>query len=210
MPLVARRRTPVGKLERREGVDLELKGERRAAGKGAADRRPYPPGEHGRRPPRRRSEYREQLRTKQRAKRYYGLREGQFKRVFERASRGSGSTGDDLLRLLELRLDNVLVRLGLAATRAQARQFIVHGHITVDGRRVDTPSFEVSPGQTIALRDGAPIEAPVHSATALVSAIPAWLEADHDQLSGRVLRRPEVREIQSPVDTQPIVELYSR
>jgi small subunit ribosomal protein S4 len=210
LSLVARRRTPVGKLERREGVDLELKGARRAAGKGALARRPYAPGEHGRRPPRRRSEYREQLRAKQRAKRYYGLREGQFKRVFDRASRGSGSTGDELLRLLELRLDNVLVRLGLAATRAQARQFISHGHITVDGRRVDIPSFEVSPGETVALRDGAPIEAPVRDATALVSAIPAWLEADHDQLSGRVLRHPEIGEIQAPVDTQPIVELYSR
>jgi small subunit ribosomal protein S4 len=207
---VARTRTPVGKLERREGVDLELKGERRAAGKGALDRRPHAPGEHGRRPPRRRSEYRKQLRAKQRAKRYYGLREGQFKRVFERASRRSGSTGDDLLRLLELRLDNVLVRLGLAATRAQARQFIVHGHITVDGRRVDIPSYEVSPGETIALRNGAPIEGPVRNATALVSAVPAWLEADHDQLSGRVLRQPEIGEIQAPIDTQPIVELYSR
>jgi len=120
VPLVARPRTSVGKLERREGVDLEPKGERRAAGKAPLARRPYAPGEHGRRPPRRRSGYQEQLRAKQRAKRYYGLREGQFKRVFERASRGSGSTGDDLLRLLELRLDNVLVRPGLAATRAQA------------------------------------------------------------------------------------------
>jgi small subunit ribosomal protein S4 len=207
---MARIRTPAGKLGRRKGVDLELKGERRAARKGALERRPYPPGEHGRRHPRRRSEYREQLRVKQRAKRYYGLRERQFKRAFERASRRSGSTGDNLLRLLELRLDNVLFRLGLAATRAQARQFISHVHITVDGRRVDIPSFEVSPGQTIALRTGAPIEAPVRSATALVSAVPAWLDADHEQLSGRVRRRPEVREIQAPVDTQPIVELYSR
>lgn len=202
--------TPVGKLERREGVDLELKGARRAAGKGALDRRPYAPGEHGKRPVRGRSDYREQLRAKQRAKRYYGLREGQFKRVFERAARGPGSTGDDLLRLLELRLDNVLFRLGLAATRAQARQFISHGHITVDGRRVDVPSFEVSPGQTIGLRDGAPVEASVRSATTLVSAVPAWLEADHELLNGRVLRQPELGEIQSPVDTQPIVELYSR
>jgi small subunit ribosomal protein S4 len=207
---MARTRTPAGKLERREGVDLELKGERRAAGKGALDRRPYAPGEHGRRPPRRRSEYREQLRAKQRAKRYYGLREHQFKRVFERASRGAGTTGDPLLRLLELRLDNVLVRLGLASTRAQARQFITHGHITVDGRRVDIPSFEVSPGQTIALRSGAPIEDPVRRATELVSAIPPWLEADHEQLSGRVLREPVAGEVQAPVDTQPIVELYSR
>lgn len=210
MVSMARTRTPAGKLERREGVDLELKGERRAAGKGPLERRPYAPGQHGRRPPRRRSEYREQLRAKQRAKRYYGLREGQFKRVFQRASRASGTTGDALLRLLELRLDNVLVRLGLAATRAQARQFISHGHITVDGRRVDIPSYEVSPGQTIALRAGAPIEAPVRDATQLVSAIPPWLEADHDRLSGRVLREPAASEIQAPIDTQQIVELYSR
>jgi small subunit ribosomal protein S4 len=93
----------------------------------------------------------------------------------------------------------VLVRLGLAATRAQARQFISHGHITVDGRRVDIASVEVSPGQTIALRTGAPIEAPMRDATKLVSAISAWLEADHDQLSGRVLREPEAGEIQAPV-----------
>lgn len=203
-------RTPAGKLERREGVDLELKGQRRAAGKSALDRRPYPPGEHGRRPPRRRSEYREQLRAKQRAKRYYGLREGQFRRVFERAARGSGPTGDELLRLLELRLDNVLVRLGLAATRAQARQYISHGHIDVDGRRVDIPSFEVSPGQTIGLRDDSPIAPAVRDATVLRATVPAWLEADHEQLAGRVLRRPQVGEIQAPIDTQPIVELYSR
>jgi small subunit ribosomal protein S4 len=125
-------------------------------------------------------------------------------------SRGAERTGDELLRLLELRLDNVVFRLGFAATRAQARQFISHGHITVDGRRVDIPSYEVSPGQTIALRPGAPIETPVRDATELVSAIPGWLEADHDQLSGRVLREPEAREIQAPVETQPIVELYSR
>jgi small subunit ribosomal protein S4 len=187
-----------------------LKGERRAAGKGALDRRPYAPGEHGRRRPGGRSEYRDQLRAKQRAKRYYGLREGQFRRVFDRALRGADTTGDGLLRLLELRLDNVLFRLGLAATRAQARQFITHGHITVDGRRVDVPSYEVAPGQTIALRTGAPIETPVRDATKLVSAIPAWLETEHDQLSGRVLREPEAGEIQSPVETQPIVELYSR
>lgn len=210
MVLMARTRTPAGKLERREGVDLELKGERRAAGKGALERRPYPPGEHGRRPPRRRSEYREQVRAKQRAKRYYGLREGQFKRVFERASRATGNTGDELLRLLELRLDNVLFRLGLAATRAQARQFISHGHVTVDGRRVDIPSFEVSPGQTLALRAGAPVEAQMRRATELVSVVPAWLEADHEQLGGRVLRVPESGEIRAPVDTQQIVELYSR
>jgi small subunit ribosomal protein S4 len=207
---VARTRKPAGKLERREGVDLELKGERRAAGKGAVERRPYAPGQHGRRPARRRSEYREQLRAKQRAKRYYGLREGQFRRVFERASRAPGTTGDELLRRLELRLDNVLFRLGLAATRAQARQFVSHGHVTIDGRRVDVPSFEVSAGQTIAVRDGAPVQDLARRATDLVAVVPPWLEADHEHLSGRVLREPEAGEIQAPIDTQQIVELYSR
>jgi small subunit ribosomal protein S4 len=207
---MARSRRPVGKIERREGVDLELKGERRAAGKGAVERRPYPPGQHGRRPPRRRSEYRDQLRAKQRAKRYYGLREKQFRRIFERASRGTGAPGDELLRLLETRLDNVLARLGLAATRAQARQFIGHGHVTVNGRRVDVASFAVSPGDVVAIRPGAPVEPAVRDATELVATVPPWLEADHEQLRGRVLRRPEPGEIQAPVDTQPIVELYSR
>jgi small subunit ribosomal protein S4 len=203
-------RGPVGKLERREGVDLELKGERRAAGKSPVARRPYPPGEHGRRPPRGRSEYREQLRAKQRAKRYYGLREKQFRGAFARASRGAGVVGDQLLRVLELRLDNVLARLGLAATRAQARQFVSHGHVTVNGRRVDIPSFEVSSGDVVALRSGAPVEAEARRATELVSRVPPWLEVDHEQLRGHVIRPPEAREVQAPIDTQRIVELYSR
>jgi small subunit ribosomal protein S4 len=205
-----RARGPAGKLERREGVDLELKGERRAAGKGALDRRPHPPGQHGRRPPRRRSEYRDQLRAKQRAKRYYGVREKQFQRLFVRASRGTGVVGDQLLTLLERRLDNVLARAGLAATRAQARQSISHGHVTVNRRRVDIPRFEVSEGDAVALRHGAPVEPDARRATELAARVPAWLEADHDTLRVRVLRAPEASEIQAPVDTQRIVELYSR
>jgi small subunit ribosomal protein S4 len=200
----------VGKLERREGIDLELKGERRAAGKGAVARRPYPPGERGRRPPRRRSEYREQLRAKQRAKRYYGMREKQFHRVFARAARGSGVAGDELLRLLERRLDNVLARLGLAATRAQARQFISHGHIELNGRRVTIPSLEVSPGDIVAIRPGAPVRDEARRATELVARVPAWLELDAEQLRGRVVRLPDRHEIQAPVDTSSIIEHYSR
>jgi small subunit ribosomal protein S4 len=207
---MSRGRGPAGKIERREGVDLELKGERRAAGKSPLARRPYPPGQHGRRPVRGRSEYREQLRAKQRAKHYYGLREKQFRRVFARASRGVGVVGDQLLRLLELRLDNVLARLGLAATRPQARQFVSHGHVTVNGRVVDIPSFEVSAGDVVALRPAAPVEEAARRATALVSRVPPWLEADHEQLRGNVIRPPEATEIQAPVDTQRIVELYSR
>jgi small subunit ribosomal protein S4 len=207
---MGRRRGASGKIERREGVDLELKGQRRAAGKSAVARRPYPPGEHGRRAPRRRSEYRDQLRAKQRAKRYYGLREKQFRRVFDRASSGSGEVGDELLRLLESRLDNVLARLGLAATRAQARQFITHGHVTVNGRRVDIPSLEVSAGDTVAIRPGAPVAPAARRATELVARVPPWLEADPERLEGRVLRPPRADEVQAPVDTRSIVELYSR
>jgi small subunit ribosomal protein S4 len=199
----------VGKIERREGIDLELKGERRAAGKSPLSRRPYPPGEHGRRR-QTRSEYREQLRAKQRAKRYYGLREKQFRRTFARASGRRGALGDELLRLLELRLDNVLARLGLAATRAQARQFISHGHIEVNGRRTNIPSFEVSPGDVVEIRPGAPVEAEARRARGLIERVPPWLEADHEQLKGRVIRLPEPSEIQAPIDTNRIVEHYSR
>jgi small subunit ribosomal protein S4 len=206
-----RSRGPVEKLERREGVSLGLKGERAAAGKSALERRPYPPGEHGRpRRFRRLSDYAEQLREKQRAKRYYGLRERQFRRVFDRAQRGTGVVGDELLRLLERRLDNVLARLGFAATRRQARQLISHGHVRVNDRRVDVPGFEVSPGDVVALDGGPAVEDIARRATELVAGVPPWLLADHDALTGRVVRVPERREIQVPVEPQRIVELYSR
>jgi small subunit ribosomal protein S4 len=206
-----RYRGPVEKLERREGVDLGLKGERAAAGKTALERRPYPPGEHGRTRRRKRmSDYAEQLREKQRAKRFYGMRERQFRRVFDRANRGTGVVGDVLLQLLERRLDNVLARLGFAATRNQARQFISHGHVTVNGRRVDRPGYEVSPGEVIGIAGGGAIEDLARRATGLVSDVPSWLLADHDALTGSVVRAPERREIAIPVEPQRIVELYSR
>ena len=206
---MARDRGPVEKLERREGVSLGLKGRRAAAGKSALDRRPYPPGEHGRRR-QRVSGYAEQLREKQRAKRFYGLRENQFRRLFERARRRKGVLGDELLTLLELRLDNVLVRLGLAATRRQARQMVSHGHVAVNGRRVDIPSFEVAPGDVVSVLSESAAAPIAREATELVARVPAWLLADHDALTGRVLRRPRRDEIQTPVDPQRIVELYSR
>jgi small subunit ribosomal protein S4 len=200
----------VGRLERREGVDLGLKGERAAAGKSPLVRRPYPPGQHGRTWRRRVSTYGEQLREKQRAKRFYGLRERPFRRVFHRASRGTAVVGDELLRLLEKRLDNVITRLGFASTRAQARQFVSHGHVMVNGRRVDIPSYEVSPGDVVAIAGDAPIREVARAATELVAGVPPWLETDHDTLSGRVLRDPERSEIAVPVEPQRIVELYSR
>ena len=139
---------PRERLSRRAGVDLELKGERRAARKGGLERRPYPPGEHGRRSGRRPSTYSLQLHAKQAAKRYYGVRERQFRRYVREAQRTVDAlTGDRLLQLLELRLDNTLVRLGFAATRAQARQFVVHGHVEVNGRRCDIPSRRLRDGR---------------------------------------------------------------
>lgn len=201
---------PVERLSRREGVDLELKGARRLAGKGALERRGLTaPGVHGARG-RRASDYARQLRAKQRAKRYYGVRERQLRRYLERARRSPTNPGAALVTLLELRLDNVLYRLGLAATRAEARQFIGHGHVLVDGRRSDIASRALSPGSTVALRPASPVRPRVQAATELVARVPAWLEADHEALAGRVLRAPARHEIQAPVDEQLIIELYAR
>jgi small subunit ribosomal protein S4 len=204
---MARYRGPREKLSRREGVELFLKGERLAAGKSALERRPYPPGEHGR-GRQRHSEYRLQLREKQKAKRYYGVLERQFRRYFEKATRESGATGENLLRQLERRLDNVLYRLGFASTRAQARQFVAHGHVRVNGAKVDRPSYAVDPGDVITLKPASRVEASVRAATELGGAVPAWLLADHDNLTGRIERLPDRADV--PVSEQLIVELYSK
>jgi small subunit ribosomal protein S4 len=203
---------PVEKLSRREGVDLGLKGERRLLGKGALDRRgDAPPGQHGTRRRRRNSVYADQLREKQKAKRFYGLREGQFRRALNEAHKRQGVvTGERLLALLELRLDNVLYRLGLASTRPQARQFVNHGHVLVNGRRVDIPSARVTPGDVVTISADAPIAPAARAATEQIARVSPWLEADHDQLSGRVLRLPERSEIDTPVNEQLIIEFYSR
>lgn len=199
---------PKEKLSRREGVDLDLKGERSALGKSAMDRRPYPPGQHGR-GRRRASEYSMQLRAKQQAKITYGLREQQFSTLFRKAAREEGMAGENLLRHLERRLDNVVFRLGLATTRAQARQFVVHRHVTVNGKRVDRPSYEVSSGDEVAIKADAPVEPLVRRATDLAGPTPDWLLADHDNLRGSVSRLPERSDVTIPVDERLIVEYYS-
>jgi small subunit ribosomal protein S4 len=206
---MARYTGPREKLSRREGVQLFLKGERLAAGKSALERRPYPPGQHGRGRSRQ-SEYRLQLREKQKAKRYYGVLERQFRRYFDRATRESGATGENLLRLLELRLDNVVYRLGFTSTLAQARQFVAHGHVRVNAAKVDRPSFEVGSDDVIDFRPNAAIEPVVRRATELGGAVPPWMLADHDNLQGRVLRAPDRHEVDAPVQEQLIVELYSK
>ena len=173
------------------------------------ERRSYPPGEHGRGRVRQ-SEYRQQLREKQKARRYYQLLERQFRGYYQKASRQPGVTGENLLRLLERRLDNVLVRLGFAASRRQARQLIGHGHWLVNGRRLDIPSYQVRSDDVISIRPTSAAADVVRSATELTAAVPAWLQADHDSLTAKVLRLPQRDEIMTPVQEQLIVELYSK
>ncbi len=194
---------------RREKMKLFLKGERCLTEKCAIERRSYPPGEHGRGRIKQ-SEYLLQLREKQKARRYYGLLEKQFRRTYERASRGQGAPGENLLRMLETRLDNVVYRLGFAGSRAQSRQLVRHGHFHVNGRRVNIPSYGVKANDVIALRPGSPVEQLVREATDLTASVAPWLQADHDGLTGQVLRFPERDEIDVPVQESLIVELYSK
>jgi small subunit ribosomal protein S4 len=206
---MARDRSPKCKQCRREGIKLFLKGERCLTEKCAIERRSYPPGEHGRGRIKQ-SEYLMQLREKQKARRYYGLLEAQFRTYYEKANQQTGVTGDNLLRMLETRLDNVVYRLGFAASRAQSRQLVRHGHFQVNGRRVNIPSYQVRPDDVVMLKSGSGAEQIVRDATDLTAAVAPWLQADHDGLTGKVLKWPERVEIDTPVSEQLIVELYSK
>jgi small subunit ribosomal protein S4 len=206
---MAKETGPQCKRCRREGMKLFLKGERCLHDKCAVERRPYPPGEHGRTRIRQ-SEYRQQLREKQRARRFYQVLEKQFRNYYEKASRQPGVTGENLLRLLERRFDNVLVRLGFASSRRQARQLVDHGHFQINGRRVNIPSYQLRPGDVISLKEGSGAEQTIRDATELTATVPAWLQADYDSLTAKVLRLPEREEIAAPVQEQLIVELYSK
>ena len=206
---MARSLGPKCKQCRREGMKLFLKGERCLTEKCAVERRSYPPGEHGRGRIKQ-SEYLIQLREKQKARRYYGILEKQFRNYYEKAAKAQGITGEALLRMLETRLDNVVYRLGFAASRAQARQIIRHGHFQVNGRRVNIPSFQVRPNDVVSLKPGSPVEQVVRDATDLTASVASWLQADHDNLTGKVLKLPERTDIDTPVQEQLIVELYSK
>jgi small subunit ribosomal protein S4 len=206
---MARDTSPQCKQCRREGQKLFLKGQRCFTDKCGVERRSYPPGEHGR-GRMRQSEYRVQLREKQKTRRYYGVLEKQFRSYYSKASRQPGVTGENLLRLLECRLDNVLVRLGFAASRRQARQLVRHGHWMVNGRRVDIPSYQVRTDDVITIKPDSAATDTVRAATELTAAVPAWLQADHEALTAKVLRGPERSEISAPVQEQLIVELYSK
>lgn len=208
---MARYHEPVCRLCRREGMKLFLKGERCFKEKCAVERRSYAPGQHGKRR-NKMQPYGLQLREKQKVRRVYGVLEKQFRRYFAEAARQKGITGDNLLRLLELRLDNVVYSLGFASSRAQARQLVRHGHVLVNGRRVDVPSFQVAPGMEVSLKDRMRSNVFVVDAldTAQGRGVPAWLELDAEGFKGRVLAEPKREDIRLPIQEQLIVELYSR
>ena len=206
---MARDLGPKCRICRREGLKLFLKGERCLTEKCAVERRSYPPGEHGRGRIKQ-SEYLLQLREKQKARRYYGLLEKQFRNTYEKASRRHGASGEELLRMLETRLDNDVYRLGFSGSRAQARQLVRHGHFQVNGRRVNIPSYGVRPNDVVTLKQGSAVEQLVRDATDLTASVPPWLQADHDNLAGKLLKWPEREEIDTPVQESLIVELYSK
>ena len=208
---MARYRGPVEKLERRFGVSLNLKGERRLAGKSALEKRPYGPGQHGQRR-KKVSEYGLQLNEKQKAKFMYGVSEKQFRNLFKEANRQEGNTGENLIALLERRLDNVVYRMGFATTRRFARQLVTHGHILVDGKRVNIPSYRVKPGQKIEIREKSKNNVQIKRAIELTNqtGIVEWVDVDKEKLFGIFTRIPERSEVEIPVEERLIVELYSK
>ena len=208
---MARYRGPVEKLERRLGVSLALKGERRLAGKSALEKRPHAPGQHGQRKAKV-SEYGLQLREKQKAKFMYGVSEKQFRRLFAEAARREGNTGALLISLLEQRLDNVVYRMGFASTRRFARQLVTHGHILVNGKRVDIPSYRVRAGEKIEIVEKSKENPQIVRAIELTNqtGIVAWVDVEKDKKYGIFTRIPEREEVVIPVEERYIVELYSK
>jgi small subunit ribosomal protein S4 len=209
---MARYTGPVCRLCRREKMKLFLKGAKCDTMKCPIERRPYPPGEHGRTQLRRKdSEYLVQLREKQKARRIYGLMEAQFSNLYKEANRQKGVTGENLLRMLELRLDNVAYRAGWGASRAQARQLVRHGHVKVNGRRVTIPSYALRRGDTVELGDKAKAMIVIrHNLDTLDRIRPPWLEVAAEGASVTVRDLPLREHIDVPVREQLIVELYSK
>ncbi|TLD81813.1 30S ribosomal protein S4 [Helicobacter sp. MIT 05-5293] len=208
---MARYKGPVEKIERRFGVSLALKGERRLAGKSALDKRPYGPGQHGQKRGKI-SEYGLQLREKQKAKVMYGLSEKQFLNLFKEANRQEGNTGENLVRILEQRLDNVVYRMGFATTRRFARQLVNHGHVLVNGKRVNIPSYVVKPGQKIEIKEKSKNNAQIIRAIDLTSqtGIVPWVDVDKEKKFGIFTRFPQREEVVIPIEERLIVELYSK
>ncbi|MGA9568010.1 MAG: 30S ribosomal protein S4 [Candidatus Korobacteraceae bacterium] len=209
---MARYRDAVCRLCRREGMKLFLKGAKCFTDKCPIEKRNFAPGQHGKDRKAKIVGYGLQLREKQKAKRMYFTQEGQFRNYFERAQRTKGVTGELLLQQLERRLDNVVYRLGFAVARRQARQLVRHGHVTVNGRKLDIPSYQVNANDEIAVREKSNKLVVVEGAKEFAShqAPPNWLQVDRDAYKGRVLALPKREDINLPINEQLIVELYSK
>ena len=207
---MARYTEAVCRMCRREGQKLFLKGDR-CYTKCALENRSYPPGQHGQGRSKS-SEYGQQLREKQKAKRYYGVLESQFRSYYEMAERRQGKTGENLLSILECRLDNVVYRLGFAMSRAEARQMVSHGHFTVNGRKVNIPSYQVKPGMVITLKESSrgleKIKANIEANSSRPA--PKWLEYDANNMIAKVVAVPARDDIDLPIEERLIVELYSK
>jgi small subunit ribosomal protein S4 len=209
---MARYTGPVCRLCRREGLKIFLKGERCYTEKCSFERRAFVPGVHGQARRSKVSEYGRQLREKQKVKRIYGLMEKQFRKYYGLAAKKQGVTGENLLRYLERRLDNVVFRLGLSASRSEARQLVRHGHIQINGRRSDIPSQLVRVGDVVNVRDKSKEQQRIVDAVDAVDrrGIPAWLEFDRKGLTGKIITLPARSDIQMPIEERLIVELYSK
>ena len=197
------------KLCRREGAKLFLKGERCSTKKCAMDRRPVAPGMHGV-TRKKASEYNVQLREKQKVKRAYGLLEKQFRAYYEEAERLNGVTGENMLALSEKRLDNVVYRMGIGSSRAQSRQVVNHGHITVNGKTVDIPSYQVKPGDVIAVKENKKENALFKELRGAKIVMPKWVEFDTENFTGKILDNPKREDIDLNINEQLIIELYSK
>ncbi|GAB6085471.1 30S ribosomal protein S4 [Alkaliphilus crotonatoxidans] len=207
---MARYTDAVCRLCRREGMKLYLKGERCYTDKCSINKRNTPPGQHGA-SRKKMSNYGIQLREKQKAKRFYGVLESQFRKYFEMADKQAGITGENLLRILESRLDNMVYRLGFASSRAQARQLVVHGHFTVNGQKVDIPSYLVKVGDVIAVKERSKSSDKFKGlAESFTGSVPNWLSVDMEKLEGKIVSLPSREDIDLPIAENLIVELYSR
>lgn len=197
------------RLCRREGQKLFLKGDRCYSTKCAMERRGYAPGQHGQGRSKN-SDYALQLREKQKTKRFYGLQETQFRNLFDKADRKQGITGENLLIMLETRLDNVVFRLGFASSRKEARQLVSHGHFTVNGKNVDIPSYTVKPGDVIKVKEKSSNSPKFKEVKEMTITVPEWVSVDVEKLEGKVLSVPTREQIDTPVAEHLIVELYSK
>ena len=197
------------RLCRREGQKLFLKGERCYSVKCAMEKRNFAPGQHGQ-SRKKLSEYGVQLREKQKAKRFYGLQETQFRNLFEKAAKKKGITGENLLVMLETRMDNVVFRLGFASSRKEARQLVTHGHFTVNGKKLDIPSAMISPGDVIQVKEKSTNSPKFKEIKEMSISVPAWMTVDVEKLEGKIIALPRREDIDTPVAEHLIVELYSK